>query len=244
MQALTAPKKEKEKSGIQKWARDDRPREKLLDKGPQYLSDAELLGILILNGTRTHNAIDLARIILQKHGNSLQGLSKCTVQDLVNMKIPGIRRAKAATIVAAMELVRRSQADFSPENVIIRDSREAAQYLRMQLAHLQHEAFGVLYLNQAGGLNHFEILSQGGITSTTVDSRLIFKKALRENAVSIIVGHNHPSGNLRPSQADQALTEKIRQGAAYLNIRLLDHIIVGESGYFSFANEGLLQPYA
>jgi DNA repair protein RadC len=230
---------EEKKRGIKDWARDDRPREKLLDKGAQALSDSELLAILV-PGTRKHNAIDQAREVLKKSQNNLQILGKRSVHDLLKSKIEGFGLAKACIIVAALELGRRRNAGLSPEKIIISDSKSAAAYLQPQLADLTNEVFGVLYLDQSGGLKLFKIHSQGGITATTVDPRLIFKKALEEEAVSIIVTHNHPSGSLQPSKADQTLTEKIREGATLLDIKLLDHIIIGNQGYFSFANEGLL----
>ena len=230
---------EEKKRGIKDWARDDRPREKLLDKGAQALSDSELLAIL-MPGTRKHNAIDQAREVLKGSQNNLQILGKRSVHDLLKMKIEGFGPAKACIIVAALELGRRRNAGLSPEKIVISDSKSAAAYLQPQLADLTNEVFGVLYLDQSGGLKLFKIHSQGGITATTVDPRLIFKKALEEEAVSIIVAHNHPSGSLQPSKADQTLTEKIREGATLLDIKLLDHIIVGNQGYFSFANEGLL----
>jgi DNA repair protein RadC len=232
-------KKTKNRSGIALWARGDRPREKLLDKGPQALSDSELLGILILNGTAKCDAVKLARIILKESQDNLLELGKRSVHDL--KKIKGIKEAKAITIVAAMELGRRREMYWALEKPVIKDSPAAAAFLRSKLSNYRHEVFAVLYLNQSGGLKHFEEQSQGGITATIVDPRLIFKKALEENAVSIIVGHNHPSGNLRPSKADEALTAKINLGAKYMDIKLLDHIIVGDQGYFSFADEGLLE---
>jgi DNA repair protein RadC len=228
----------KKKTGISAWARGDQPREKLLDKGPQALSDSELLAILIRIGKPGGSAVELAKTVLGENQNSLLELGKRSAREL--MKIEKIGLAKAVTIAAAMEIGRRRQIGLALERPVIKDSPTAAAYLRPQLADNPYEVFGVLYLNQAGGLKHFEKLSQGGITATTVDPRLIFKKALAEGAVSIIVGHNHPSGSLRPSKADEALTAKICEGAKYLDIKLLDHIIVGDQGYFSFANEGLL----
>ncbi len=226
------------KRTIKDWAEDDRPREKLIAKGPQALSDSELLAVLIGSGTNSKNAVELARMMLGTARGNMQDLGKRTIQDL--MKIKGIKKAKAAIITAALELGRRRQAGLSPERPVIRDTQTAAAFLQPLLADYPHEIFGVLYLDQSGGLKHFGILSQGGITATIVDPRLIFKKALEENAVSIIISHNHPSGSLQPSKADEALTRKIKEGAGYLDIRLLDHIIVGDKGYFSFANEGLL----
>ncbi|HXO73961.1 MAG TPA: DNA repair protein RadC, partial [Puia sp.] len=145
------------------------------------------------------------------------------------------------TIAAALELGRRRQSSMSLEKPAVKDSREVAGYLRPKLADYNYEVFGVLYLNQAGRINHFEVMSQGGITGTVVDPRLIFKRALEIEAVSIIVCHNHPSGNLKPSKADEILTAKLSEGAKLLDIKLLDHIIVGDNSYFSFADEGLLK---
>ena len=227
------------KRPIKEWAEDDRPREKLIAKGPEALSDSELLALLI-PGTIYHNAIDQAREVLKKNQDNLQLLGKRSVHDLVKMKIKGFGAAKATALVAALELGRRRQAGLTPERPIIKDTRTAAAYLQPLLADYHQETFVVLYLDQSGGLKHHGILSQGGITATIVDPRLIFKKALEESAVSIIISHNHPSGSPLPSKADEALTKKIKEGAGLLDIRLLDHIIVGEKGYFSFANEGLL----
>jgi DNA repair protein RadC len=231
---------EEKKRGIKDWARDDRPREKLLDKGPQSLSDSELLAILLGVGTPDCSVVETARKILEASQDNLQVLSRRTAHNLIKMRLKGFGPAKACIIVAALELGRRRNAGLSPEKIIISDSKSAAAYLQPQLADLTNEVFGVLYLDQSGGLKLFKIHSQGGITATTVDPRLIFKKALEEEAVSIIVAHNHPSGSLQPSKADQILTEKIREGATLLDIKLLDHIIIGNQGYFSFANEGLL----
>ncbi len=230
---------EEKKQGIKEWARGDRPREKLLDKGAHALSDSELLAILV-PGTTEHNAIDQARLLLQANQDNLQVLGRRSIHDLLKLKIKGFGPAKACIVVAALELGRRRSAGLSPERIIIQDSKSAAAYLQPLLADFPQEIFGVMYLDQSGGLKHFSKISQGGITSTIVDPRLIFKKALEEEAVSIIVAHNHPSGSLRPSKADEALTVKILEGARCLDIRLLDHIIVGNKGYFSFANEGLL----
>jgi DNA repair protein RadC len=228
----------KEKHGIGKWAEGDRPREKLLSKSPHSLSDSELLAILIRNGAQKLNAVELARDVLKAGKDNLQELGKLSVRDL--MKIRGIGEAKAITIAAAMELGRRRQATLSLERPLVKDSRAVAAYLQTLLRDYHHEVFGVIYLNRAGKIKHFEILSQGGITGTIADPRLIFKKALEEEAVSIILCHNHPSGSLRPSRADEELTIKIREGSKYLDIKLLDHIIVGDEGYFSFADEGML----
>lgn len=228
----------KKESGIKTWARDDQPREKLLDKGPQALSDSELLAILIRIGNPKSNALELAREILKTVRNNLHELGKRPLREI--MKTKGIGEAKAMTIAAALELGRRRQSSMSLERPAVKDSREVAGYLRSKLADYNYEVFGVLYLNQAGRINHFEVMSQGGITGTVVDPRLIFKRALEIEAVNIIVCHNHPSGNLTPSKADEILTLKLNEGAKLLDIKLLDHIIVGDNGYFSFADKGLL----
>ena len=229
----------KKESGIKTWHADDRPREKLLKNGPQALTDSELLAILIRIGNPQSNAIELAREILKTVQNNLHELGKRPLREM--MKTKGIGEAKAMAIAAALELGRRRQSSMSLEKSAVKDSREVAGYLRPKLADYNYEVFGVLYLNQAGRINHFEVMSQGGITGTVVDPRLIFKRAFEIEAVSIIVCHNHPSGNLQPSKADELLTSKLRDGAKLLDIKLLDHIIVGDNGYFSFADAGLLK---
>lgn len=227
----------KEKHGIAKWAEDDRPREKLLRKNPQSLSDSELLAILIRDGgAKQRSAVELAKDVLKMAKDNLQELGKLTVPELMTLK--GVGMAKAVTIVAAMELGRRRQTIFLREKPLVKDSRSVAAYLQTLLKDYHHEVFCVLFLNRAGRIKNFEIISQGGITGTIADPRVIFKKAVQEGAVSIILCHNHPSGSLRPSRADEELTLKIREGGKYLDIKLLDHIIVGDEGYFSFADEG------
>jgi DNA repair protein RadC len=175
--------------------------------------------------------------LLDRYGN-LNTIGKCTPGDL--MKVPGIGLAKATTIIAALELGRRQREEPLPERYFIRNSRESANYARPWLGHLPYEAFAVMYLVQAGWVKAFDLVSNGGISSTTVDSRLILKRALEENAVSLIVFHNHPSGSLRPSKSDEQLTQKLSQAARTMDIKLLDHVIIGEGGHFSFADEGLL----
>jgi DNA repair protein RadC len=227
------------KYSIKDWAKDDRPREKLLSKNPMSLSDSELLAILINKGTRDRTAVDLAKEMLQLSGNDLQELGRLTIKEL--MKIKGIGPAKAITIAAALELGRRRQARlFYPGKVSVKDSKEVAAYLQALLRDYSHEVFAVLFLNRANKIRHFEIISQGGITGTVADPRVILRKALEQEAVSMILCHNHPSGSLRPSKADEELTLKIREAARYFDIKLLDHIIVSDDGHFSFADEGLL----
>jgi DNA repair protein RadC len=226
------------KHSIKNWAKDDRPREKLLSKSPMALSDSELLAILINNGTKDKSAVDLAKELLFSGKNSLSELGKLSIKEL--MKVKGIGEAKAITIAAALEIGRRRQALGSLDKPIVKDSKEIANYLQAILRDHHHEVFAVVFLNRANKINHFEIISQGGITGTVADPRIILKKALEEDAVSIILCHNHPSGNLRPSKADQELTFKITEAARFFDIRVLDHIIVSEDGYYSFTDEGLL----
>jgi DNA repair protein RadC len=223
---------------IKKWAKDDRPREKLLKKGKEVLSDAELLAILIQNGTHSRNAVDLARELLALGKNNLAELSKLSARDL--MKIKGIGEAKAVTITAALELGRRRHAAMPSEKPVITDSASIASMLQAKYRDLRQEVFVVVFLNRANKVKQIETISSGGITGTVADPRIILKRALEEDAVNIILCHNHPSGNLKPSRADIELTNKIKEAARYLDIKVLDHIIVSDEGYFSFADEGLL----
>lgn len=223
---------------IKEWAKDDRPREKLLLNGPENLSHSELLAILIQNGNRQKTAVELAKEVLRLGKDNLNMLGKLSIKEL--MKIKGIGAAKAVTIVAALELGRRRQAAMAIQKQMVVSSGAVAGYLQARLKDYRHEVFAVLYLNRANKLNHFEIVSEGGITGTVADPRVILKKALEEDAVSIILCHNHPSGNLKPSRADEELTAKITQAARFIDIRVLDHIIVSDEGYYSFADEGML----
>lgn len=226
------------KYAIKDWAIDDRPREKLLSKNPAALSDSELLAILINKGYRDKNAIELAREILQLGKNNLNELGKLPVKKI--MKIRGVGMAKAITIAAALELGRRRQAILALHKPVVKSSRDIATYLQTMLRDYPYEVFAVVFLNRANGIIHFEIISEGGITGTVADPRVILKKALQEDAISIILCHNHPSGSLRPSRNDIDLTIKIREAARYLDISVVDHIIVSQDGYVSFADEGLI----
>lgn len=227
-----------QKYSIKQWAKDDRPREKLRDKGAASLSNSELIAILINNGTRQKSALELAREVLRSGKDSLIETGKLSVKEL--MKIKGIGEAKAITIAAAMELGRRRQAMASREKAIVTGSSDVASYLQTLLRDYKHEVFAVLFLNRANKINHFQVISEGGITGTIADPRIILKKALEEDAVSIILCHNHPSGSLKPSKADEELTWKIREAARYFDIKVLDHVIVSDDGYYSFADEGIL----
>jgi DNA repair protein RadC len=226
------------KYAIKDWAKDDRPREKLLSKSPRALSDSELLAILINHGTPEKSAIELAKDVLRLANDNITELGRLTVNDLT--KVKGIGAAKAIKIIAALEIGRRRQAASALEKPFIGTSGHVSAYLQSIFRDYKYEAFGVVFLNTANKLKHFEIISQGGITGTVADPRIILKKALEFDAVSLIISHNHPSGNVTPSRADEELTRKIKQAAALFDITLLDHIIVSDSAYFSFADEGLL----
>jgi DNA repair protein RadC len=225
------------KKSIKQWAPDDRPREKLLSKGPDALSNSELLAILLSTGTKTKSALELGKEVLALIGDNLQVLGKLSLKEL--MKVEGIGEAKAITIAAALELGRRRQA-VDVQKSTIRSSADIAHYLQAQLRDKTYEVFIVAFLNRANKIIHLETISEGGITATVVDTRIILKKALEQNAVNLVLCHNHPSGSLQPSRADELLTQKIKQAALLLDIGVIDHVIVSEDGYYSFADEGLL----
>jgi DNA repair protein RadC len=224
---------------INQWAKDDRPREKLLRHGASYLSDSELLAILIRHGRKNKTAVDLAKELLDKIGkNNLNELAKASVQEL--MKIQGIGEAKAISIIAALELGRRKHAGSFLQKPIVSSSHDIAAFLQSQLQDYNHEIFAVAFLNQANKVVHFRKISEGGITGTVADPRIIIRTALEHHAVSLVLCHNHPSGSLKPSRQDEELTQKIKEAARFFDIRVVDHIIVSEAGYFSFADEGIL----
>lgn len=223
---------------IKQWAMDDRPREKLLQKGPFSLSDSELLAILINNGNKEKSAVELAKEILKLGQNNLGELGKLSVENLMTIK--GIGEAKAITIAAALELGRRRQSNNSLEKSVVSNSKDVANFLQAKFKDQLIEYFAVVFLNQSNKINHFEIISQGGITGTVADPRIILKIALEKNAVSLILSHNHPSGSLKPSLADKELTQKIKEAAKLLDIKVIDHLIVSDEGYFSFADDGIL----
>lgn len=225
------------RKSIKDWAEDDRPREKLLSKGTEALSNSELIAILIGSGTKTKSAVDVAKEVLNRAKDNLNELGKLSLKEL--MKVDGIGEARAITIAAALELGRRRQATESQKQVV-KNSADIAHYLQAQLKDKQHEVFAVAFLNRANKINHIEIISEGGITGTVADQRIILKKALEHNAVNIVLCHNHPSGSLKPSRADEALTKKIKEAAMLLDMTVVDHIIVSEDGYYSFADEGIL----
>jgi DNA repair protein RadC len=228
----------KPSTSIKNWAADDRPREKLLSKGAATLSNSELIAILINNGSKDKSAVDLAKEVLRLGSDNLNELGKLSLKDF--QKIKGIGIAKAIAIAAALELGRRRQAAATLDKPVVQSSKDIAQYLKALLKDFTYEVFAVLFLNQANKINHFEIISRGGITGTVADPRIILKKALEVDATSIVLSHNHPSGSLKPSKADEALTQKIKEAARYFDIKVIDHIIVSEEGFYSFADEGIL----
>ena len=216
---------------------DERPREKMRMKGMDSMGDAELLAILIQNGNKQKSALELAHDLMRRSRNRLSDLSRLSLREL--MKTKGIGLAKAVSILAALELGKRRMAEQYLTETIT-GSASVAKYLQAKLMDLPHEVFAVLFLNRANRVRHFEIISSGGMTGTVADPRIILKKALEEEAVSIILCHNHPSGNLKPSRADEEITQKIHHAAKFFDIHLLDHIIVSTDGYFSFADDGMI----
>jgi DNA repair protein RadC len=223
-------------NSIKNWAQDDRPREKMMQRSAGALTDAELLAILISSGTKEKSALDLARDILSLADNNLHELGRLSVQEL--QKTKGIGQARAITIAAALELGRRRQSGEGLQRQTIVTSKDAAQIIIPLLRDLNHEAFCVLYLNQANKLIKSEIISTGGLTGTVADTRLILKNALMHNSNQIIVAHNHPSGNKQASSADKELTQKLKEAASLMDIKLLDHLIITGNDYTSFTDEG------
>lgn len=223
---------------IKNWSPEDRPREKLLIKGTASLSDAELIAILLGTGTTTISAVDLAKNLLQNSGNNLNELARLSVKDL--MRIKGIGEAKAITIIAALELGRRRKNMMPEEKPKITSSLEVFELLKPDLMDISHEEFWVLLLNRANRVIKKQLISQGGVAGTVADPKIIFKMALEELASGIILAHNHPSGNLTPSQADIELTKKLKEAGKLLEVQVLDHVIIANQKYFSFADEGLV----
>ncbi len=223
---------------IKHWNEDDRPREKLLKKGRVSLSDAELIAILIGSGNRDESAVELSKRILSGIDNSLNKLGKLTVNDLIKFK--GIGEAKAISIITALELGRRRRLEEALEKPKISSSRSVFDVMQPIIGELQHEEFWILFLNNANKIQLKTQMSKGGITGTLVDTRLIFKQALELAATGLILCHNHPSGTLKPSTSDINLTNKIKKGGEILDIKVLDHLIITEKEYYSFADEGIL----
>mgnify|MGYP001210797099 FL=1 len=223
---------------IREWSPEDRPREKLLLKGTSALSEAELVAILIGSGTTKTSAVDLAKKVFLLGKNNLNELARLSVKDL--MKIKGIGEAKAITIVAALELGRRRKAQDVEEKPKISSSKDAFDLIQGDLMDLPHEEFWVLLLNRMHQVVKKKRISEGGVTGTVADPKIIYKLALEDLATGVIVAHNHPSGNLKPSQSDIDLTRKLKEAGKFLEVQLLDHLIIANRNYFSFADEGLI----
>lgn len=223
---------------IKNWSQDDQPREKLLNKGKATLSDAELVAILIGSGNRDESAVALCQRILASVDNNLSALGKLSITQLMDFK--GIGEAKAITIAAALELGRRRRGEEALEKLKITSSTSVFEVMQPIIGELQHEEFWIIYLNNSNKVIQKEQLSKGGITGTLVDVRLVLKKALEVGATGLILAHNHPSGTLKPSVADKNLTSKLKTAADSLDIKVLDHLIITEKAYFSFADESLL----
>jgi DNA repair protein RadC len=223
---------------IKLWALEDQPIHKLSAKGAKHLSDVELIAILLQHGTAEHNAVELARILLLSAQNDLLKLAKMSLGDLMSLKIKGIGKIKAIRILAAIELgSRRMVQPIIKKN--IQQSGDVAEHLKYTLQFENRELFMVLLLNQANKIIHEQTLSEGGLTGTIADPRILFKLALQHEATGFIICHNHPSGQLRPSRMDDLLTEKVKKAASYFDIKLIDHIIVSTEGYYSYAEQKL-----
>ena len=224
---------------ITSWAEDDRPREKLLKNGRQALTDAELIAILISIGNKKESAVELSRRILKEAGgNNLNEIAKLSVNDL--MKFKGIGEAKAISIVAALELGRRRKETEVIKREKITTSKDIYEIFRPVLLDLPHEEFWVLFLNRFNSVIKKEFISRGGIAGTIVDTKIIFKSAIESLASSIILCHNHPSGNTKPSDMDVKLTKNLKEAGKLLEVQVLDHIIIAENSYYSFADEGMM----
>ncbi|MCP3928204.1 MAG: JAB domain-containing protein [Bacteroidetes bacterium] len=228
---------EKNNLSIKSWSEEDRPREKLLKIGKHNLSDAELLAILLGSGSVNESAVSLAKRILQSVENNLHELGKASIPDLKKFK--GIGEAKAITIVAALEIGRRRQLSDIKERPKIQSSHDAYNVIAPLLMDLGHEEFWILLLNRNNRVTGRERISMGGTAGTVVDAKVIFRKALEGKASSIILLHNHPSGNLQPSKADIDITKKLKNAGTTIDISVLDHLIISEKGYYSFADEGV-----
>ncbi len=226
------------KQSIKNWSKDDRPREKFIAQGPRSLSNSELLAIIIGNGFRDYSALDLAKSILNKAGNSLDKLSNFDIHLLQKQK--GIGLAKAVSIGAVFELSRRRLSEAPKQETKITCSEDAYKLVLPRLEGIKHEEFGVILLNRANRVLAIEQVSRGGVSSTVIDCKILFNMALAQLASGIILFHNHPSGQLFPSKEDVSITNKIKEGAKVLDIALLDHIIVTDQSYFSFADKGQL----
>jgi DNA repair protein RadC len=225
---------------IKDWAAEDRPREKMLQKGVAALSDSELLAILIGSGNQTESAVELAQRILHSVSNNLNALGKLSIKELT-AGFKGVGEAKAVTIAAALELGRRRNASERLRQESITSSRDAQAIFYPLIADLRHEELWIALTNRAAKVIEKVKISQGGAGETTVDIRLILKAAIQALASGIILCHNHPSGNIRPSAQDDALTNRLQSAAQLMGITLLDHLILSDNTYYSYADEGRLK---
>lgn len=223
---------------IKNWSQHDQPREKLRDKGKAALSDAELMAILLGSGSRNESAVELSKRILASTDNNLSALGKLSLKQLMHFK--GIGEAKALTIVAALELGRRRRGEEALQHYKIESSQSVFELMQPLIGELPHEEFWIIYLNNSNKVIQKIQLSKGGITGTLVDVRLVLKTAIEVGAVGIILAHNHPSGTLKPSEADKQITQKLKTAAQSLDIKILDHLIITENAFYSFADEGIL----
>ena len=224
--------------GIKSWAEEDRPREKMMEKGRHVLTEAELIAILIGSGSRDETAVELSKRILSSVGNNLNDLGKLNIKELIRFK--GIGEAKAVSVVAALELGRRRKEAEKVKRDKITSSKDVFDILNPILIDLPFEEFWLLILNRANLVIKKEMISRGGVSGTVVDTKIIFKAAIENYASSMIICHNHPSGNLKPSEADIRITKNIKEAGKLMEIPLLDHLIVAENGFYSFADEGML----
>lgn len=224
---------------IKAWAEEDRPREKLAIRGRRSLSDAELIAILIGSGSVKETALELSKRILHACKNDLNELARQSIADFSKFK--GIGEAKAISIIAALELGRRRKESYSTQGVQVNTSIDVYHSIVSQFRDLNHEEFWIILLNRANKITSKHLVSKGGQAGTIADPKIIFNIALENHAASLILTHNHPSGNLKPSQADLDLTRKLQTAGQFLDLPVLDHLIITDQGFLSFADEGLLQ---
>jgi len=227
-----------DKISIKAWAEEDRPREKLSTQGRRALTDAELIAILIGSGSRTETAVELSKRILHHYDNDLNKLAKASIQELSNFR--GIGEAKAISIIAALEIGRRRDDTEVKAVESILSSRDAYNLMRRHLVDLNHEEFWIILLGRASKVIGKELISKGGLSGTVADPKIIFRVALQHQASGIILIHNHPSGNLKPSHLDISLTKRLSEAGRMLEIQILDHLVICDSGFFSFGDESLL----
>ena len=229
---------------LKEWADEDKPREKMILLGKKSLTNAELIAIMLRSGCQGSSVVELSKQVLESTGNSLVDLSRCEVGDLLKFK--GLGKTKAITLLAALELGYRMQGEAgATKNCMVHDSRDLFTYISSSLLDLGHEEFWAIFLNNSNRITGRQRIASGGITTTPVDPRMVFRSAIERNAVKIAVAHNHPSGNLKPSKSDMALTKQISEGCNILDLKFLDHLIVGidhsnKPGYYSFNDNGLL----